>query len=101
MDNLDEIINKIETEIDEKNQVKEVVLRLSRSIVINCRKSIQKMHQNKLLLRLKNGRLLNLMTSVRDQSGYETIILKDLNVNGIMNMIHTPQGLIGIVFGTS
>jgi len=47
MDNLDEIIDKIEKEIDEKNQVKEQVLHLSRSIVINCRKSIQKMHQNK------------------------------------------------------
>jgi len=49
MDNLDEIIDKIENEIDEKNQVKEHVLHLSRSIVINCRKSIQKMHQNKFI----------------------------------------------------
>ena len=48
MDNLEEIIDKIEKEIDEKNQVKEDVLHLSRSIVINCRKAIQKMHQNKL-----------------------------------------------------
>jgi translin len=46
INNLDNIIDKIEKEIDEKNKVKEHVLRLSRSIVINCRKSIQKMHQN-------------------------------------------------------
>jgi len=49
MDNLETIIDKIEKEIDEKNQVKEDVLHLSRSIVINCRKAIQKMHQNKLV----------------------------------------------------
>jgi translin len=47
MDNLEEIIDKIEKEIDEKNEVKEHVLHLSRSIVINCRKAIQKMHQDK------------------------------------------------------
>ena len=47
MDNLEGIIDKIEKEINEKDTVKEQVLRLSRTIIINCRKSIQKMHQNK------------------------------------------------------
>jgi len=47
MDNLEDIIDKIEKEINEKDTVKEQVLRLSRIIIINCRKSIQKMHQNK------------------------------------------------------
>ena len=47
MDNLEDIIDKIEKEINEKDTVKEQVLRLSRTIIINCRKSIQKMHQNK------------------------------------------------------
>jgi translin len=48
MNNLIGIINKIEKEIDEKEQVKEQALRLSRMIIINCRKAIQKIHQNQL-----------------------------------------------------
>ena len=46
MQNLEEIIDVIEQEINEKNTVKELALRHSRSIVINCRKAIQRMHQN-------------------------------------------------------
>jgi translin len=46
MNNLKGIINKIEKEISEKEQVKEQALRLSRIIVITCRKAIQNLHQN-------------------------------------------------------
>ena len=46
MDNLERIIDIIEQEIDEKNAVKEKVLQYSRTIIINCRKAIQRMHQN-------------------------------------------------------
>jgi len=46
MKNLEEIIDAIEKEINEKDSVKEQTLRHSRMIIINCRKAIQRMHQN-------------------------------------------------------
>ena len=68
MDNLEGIIDKIEKEINEKDTVKEQVLRLSRTIIINCRKSIQKMHQNKFV---HANQLIN-KTSTIIKNLYET-----------------------------
>jgi len=45
MNNLEDIINRIEKEIDDKEKVREIALRFSRTIIINCRKSIQHLHQ--------------------------------------------------------
>jgi len=45
MNNLNDIINKIEKEIDDKDKVREIALRYSRTIIINCRKAIQHLHQ--------------------------------------------------------
>ena len=47
MKNLDNIVDKIEKSIDGKEQVREKALRSSRDIIINCRKAIQLIHQNK------------------------------------------------------
>jgi len=47
MKNLDKIINKIEKSIDDKDRIREKALRTSREIIINCRKTIQNIHQNK------------------------------------------------------
>ena len=46
MKNLNKIIDKIEKNIDDKDKIREKALRLSRDIIINCRKSIQNIHQN-------------------------------------------------------
>ena len=46
MKNLDEIVNKIEKSIDEKDKAREQALRSSRDIIIGCRKAIQCIHQN-------------------------------------------------------
>jgi len=48
MKNLEKIIEKIEKNIDDKDRVREIALRLSRDIIIACRKSIQLIHQNSM-----------------------------------------------------
>jgi len=45
MKNLDDIVNKIEKSIDEKDGVREIALKNSRDIIINCRKAMQCIHQ--------------------------------------------------------
>lgn len=45
MKNLDNIVNKIEKNIDDKELIREKSLRYSRDIIINCRKAIQCVHQ--------------------------------------------------------
>jgi translin len=47
MKNLNKIVDKIEKSIDDKDIVREKALRLSREIIISCRKAIQNIHQNK------------------------------------------------------
>ncbi len=47
MKNLDKIVNKIEKNIDNKDKTREKALKFSREIIINCRKAIQKIHQDK------------------------------------------------------
>jgi translin len=46
MKNLDNIVDKIERHIDEKDKIREKALRSSREIIIRCRKAIQLLHQN-------------------------------------------------------
>lgn len=46
MKNLDKIINKIEKSIDDKDKIREQSLRITREIIIGCRKAIQNIHQN-------------------------------------------------------
>lgn len=46
MKNLDKIVDKIEKSIDDKDKTREKALKFSREIIINCRKAIQKTHQN-------------------------------------------------------
>lgn len=48
MKNLEKIIDKIEKNIDDKDRVREIALRLSRDIIIKCRKAIQLIHQNSM-----------------------------------------------------
>lgn len=48
MKNLDQIVDKIEKSIDGKDKVREKALRSSRDIIINCRKSIQLIHQENM-----------------------------------------------------
>jgi len=48
MKNLDKIVDKIEKNIDGKDKVREKALRSSREIIVNCRKSIQLIHQEKM-----------------------------------------------------
>jgi len=45
MKNLNNIVNKIEKDIDNKDKIREKALRSSRDIIINCRKAIQSVHQ--------------------------------------------------------
>jgi len=47
MKNLNKIVNKIEKSIDDKDRIREKALRESREIIINCRRTIQNIHQNK------------------------------------------------------
>jgi len=47
MKNLGKIVDKIEKSIDDKDKIREKALRTSRDIIINCRKAIQNIHQNK------------------------------------------------------
>jgi translin len=46
MKNLNNIVDKIEKSIDDKDKIREKALRYSREIIINCRKSIQCIHQD-------------------------------------------------------
>jgi translin len=46
MKNLNNIVDKIEKSIDDKDKVREKALRYSREIIINCRKAIQCIHQD-------------------------------------------------------
>ena len=46
MKNLTKIIDKIEKSIDDKDRTREQALRLSRDIIIECRKAIQYIHQD-------------------------------------------------------
>ena len=48
MKNLDNIIEKIDKHINEKDKIREQSLRSSRDIIIRCRKAIQFLHRNKL-----------------------------------------------------
>lgn len=48
MKNLDKIVNKIEKSIDDKDKIREQALRITREIIIGCRKAIQNIHQNLL-----------------------------------------------------
>ncbi|MEF8847993.1 MAG: RNA-binding protein [Candidatus Thermoplasmatota archaeon] len=48
MKNLNEIIDKIEKNIDAKDEIREKSLHFSRDIIKKCRKSIQHIHQNSL-----------------------------------------------------
>ena len=54
MKNLDKIVNKIEKSIDDKDKIREQALRITREIIIGCRKAIQSIHQN-LMKDAKNG----------------------------------------------
>ena len=45
MKNLNSIVDKIEKHIDDKDKIREQALRFSRDIIIQCRKSIQQIHQ--------------------------------------------------------
>jgi translin len=47
MNNLNNIIDKIDKHINEKDQIREKALRTSREIIINCRKAIQALHRSK------------------------------------------------------
>ena len=47
MKNLDKILKKKKKNIDGKDKIREKALKYSREIIINCRKAIQKIHQNK------------------------------------------------------
>lgn len=47
MKNLESIINKIEKHIDEKDLIREKSIRYSRNIIINCRKAIHQIHQQR------------------------------------------------------
>jgi translin len=47
MKNLDNIIEKIDKHINEKDKLREQALRSSRDIIINCRKAIQYLHREK------------------------------------------------------
>jgi len=48
MKNLGSIVDKIEKNIDGKDKIREQALRSSRDIIINCRKSIQLIHRNRM-----------------------------------------------------
>lgn len=48
MRNLEGIINKIDSHIGEKDQAREQALKISRDIIISCRKAIQRLHNEEL-----------------------------------------------------
>ena len=49
MKNLDGIINKIDTYINGKEQIRDQALRSSRDIIIKCRKAIQRLHRKAMI----------------------------------------------------
>ena len=48
MNNLNGIIEKIDKHITKKDEIREEALKYSRDIIINCRKAIQLLHNNKI-----------------------------------------------------
>ena len=46
MNNLNDIVEKIDKHINEKDKVREQALRYSRDIIIKCRKAIQSLHRD-------------------------------------------------------
>ncbi len=71
MNNLEGIIDKIEQHIDDKDNIREKTLRLSRTIIIHCRKSIQRMHQQdydtaKTHMKKASAQLAELYDQTRD-----------------------------------
>ena len=71
MDNLEGIIEKIEKQINDKDQAREKALRFSRKIIINCRKAIQKIHQKQYdesekLIKKASASLAELYDSTKD-----------------------------------
>lgn len=48
MNNLDEIIDKIQLYIDDKDSIREVSLKHARTSIIHCRKAIQLLHQQQM-----------------------------------------------------
>ena len=71
MDNLEGIIDKIEKQINDKDQAREKALRFSRTIIITCRKAIQKIHQKQYdeaekLIKKASASLAELYDSTKD-----------------------------------
>ncbi len=65
MKNLEKIIKKIEENINDKDRIREDALRLSREIIIACRKAIQLIHQDSykksdILIKNASSKLLEL-----------------------------------------
>jgi translin len=71
MDNLEGIIDKIEKQINDKDQAREKALRFSRTIIITCRKGIQKIHQKQYteadkMIKKASASLAELYDSTKD-----------------------------------
>ena len=81
MDNLEDIIDKIEKEINEKDTVKEQVLRLSRTIIINCARG-GTVDEKALYDALKNNEIAGAALDVFEQEPpKETILAKLDNIS--------------------
>ena len=48
MNNLEDIISKIQVYIDDKDSIRETSLKYARTVIIHCRKAIQLIHQQKM-----------------------------------------------------
>ena len=48
MNNLEDIISKIQVYIDDKDSIRETSLKYARTVIIHCRKAIQLIHQHKM-----------------------------------------------------
>lgn len=68
MKNLDKIVNKIEKNINIKDKIREKALRTSREIIVNSRKAIQNIHQNKY----REAKTLINKSSKKIQTLYDT-----------------------------
>ena len=71
MDNLEGIIDKIEEQINNKDLAREKAFRFSRTIIITCRKAIQRIHQGQIkeaekLIKKASASLAELYDSTRD-----------------------------------
>ena len=71
MKNLDNIVDKIEKSIDNKDKTREKALRTSRDIIISCRKAIQHIHQEHMKdaennIKQASARLVNLYDMTKD-----------------------------------